>query len=113
MIQFTTAAKVGSHLKLSTADQLCTDAATAVNAILQDRPELLTETTDEAGTITQVPAPSAELGATMLGARLHRRRNTPNGLEAIDGTVASYVARTDPDVARLLLIDSFAPPAVG
>lgn len=52
------------------------------------------------------------LGATMLAARLHRRRNSPEGVQlTTDG--ALYVARTDPDVARLLRIDAFNVPQVG
>lgn len=51
------------------------------------------------------------LGATMVAARLYRRRNSPNGLESFgqDGGV-TYVSRFDPDVARLLRLSA---PAVG
>lgn len=51
------------------------------------------------------------LGALMLAGRLFRRRNSPNGIESfseIGGT--AYVARHDPDIARLLRVDT---PAVG
>lgn len=53
------------------------------------------------------------LGATMLAARLHRRRNSPGGIEQLaDGGIA-YTARTDPDIARFLGIESHAAPQIG
>lgn len=55
----------------------------------------------------------AGLAATMLAARLERRRNSPDGVQAITDQGALYVARTDPDIARLLRIEAYAPPAVG
>ena len=52
------------------------------------------------------------LGATMLAARLYRRRNTPGGIEAIaDGAV--YVPRRDGDVDSMLHMHAWAPPRVG
>lgn len=52
------------------------------------------------------------LGATMLAARLFRRRNTPAGIEAIaDGAV--YVPRRDSDVDSMLHQGAWAPPRVG
>lgn len=53
------------------------------------------------------------LGANMLGARLVRRRNSPAGVEAFADQGAVYVQRNDPDVAFLLELGSYAPPAVG
>lgn len=58
-------------------------------------------------------APWAEdtrLGAIMLTARLHRRRNSPAGIEALTEMGASYVSRYDSDIARLLKIDAFMGP---
>lgn len=54
-----------------------------------------------------------QLGATMLAARLHRRRNTPAGVEAFGSDGAVYVSRLDPDIAQLLQLGSYQPPAVG
>lgn len=50
------------------------------------------------------------LGATMLAARMYRRRNSPNGVEAVTESGTSYVARHDPDVSRLLQLDQHAAP---
>jgi hypothetical protein len=53
-------------------------------------------------------------GATMLGARLYRRKNTPDGVASLGGGEgAVYVRRSDPDVAMLLGLGEHAPPAVG
>lgn len=52
-------------------------------------------------------------GATMLAARLYRRRNSPAGFEAFGGDGAVYVQRNDPDIAQMLEIGSWLPPAVG
>src|SRR6187431_2853637 len=52
------------------------------------------------------------LGATMLAARLFRRRNTPAGIEAL-GDGAVYVPRRDSDVDSMLHIGAWAPPRVG
>lgn len=51
-------------------------------------------------------------GATMLAARLYERRNSPQGVTPF-GDGAAYVSRTDPDVAQLLKIGNYTPPAVG
>lgn len=53
------------------------------------------------------------LGATMLGARLGRRRNSPSGVEPLGTAGVAYVARTDPDIAMLLRVGPFAKPKVG
>lgn len=58
------------------------------------------------------PAP-AVLGGTMLAARLHRRRNSPDGVASVGELGAVYVQRNDPDVAQLLRLGRYAPPAIG
>lgn len=58
-------------------------------------------------------ADSTVAGALLLAGRLYRRRNSPAGVEAMTDTGVAYVARTDPDVARLLRIENNAPPRVG
>lgn len=60
--------------------------------------------------VTRPWPPDIELGATMLTARLYRRRNSPNGVESLTDMGATYVSRYDSDIARLLKIDSFALP---
>lgn len=50
------------------------------------------------------------LGAVMLTARLHRRRNSPAGIESLTEMGATYVSRYDSDIARLLRIDAFVGP---
>lgn len=52
------------------------------------------------------------LGATMLGARLFRRRKTPDGVQAFAEGGAVYVQRNDPDVAMLLQLGDHARPGV-
>lgn len=52
-------------------------------------------------------------GATMLTARLIRRRNSAGGVEAVTDVGIAYVGRTDPDVALLLNMGSHARPKVG
>ncbi|MFT3876196.1 MAG: hypothetical protein QM708_07230 [Propioniciclava sp.] len=60
-----------------------------------------------------LPAGDAHLAGVMLGARLYRRRNSPEGVQAMSDGTAVYVARTDPDIARLLRIDGYTTPQVG
>lgn len=50
------------------------------------------------------------LGATMLVARLHRRRNTPDGVAAFGTEGPLYVQRNDPDVALLLRLGQHKKP---
>jgi hypothetical protein len=65
------------------------------------------------------PAPDGEwaahhrYGATLLAARLYRRKDSPAGfqLQGMEGAV--YVSRNDPDIAQLLGLGQFAPPRVG
>jgi len=52
-------------------------------------------------------------GATMLASRLVRRRNSPDGVQALTDQGAVYVSRSDPDIAMLLHIGSYQRPAVG
>ena len=52
-------------------------------------------------------------GATMLAGRLVRRRNSPDGVQALTDQGAVYVSRSDPDVALLLRLGRYARPAVG
>jgi len=58
-------------------------------------------------------APRTLQAAVMLAARLYRRRNSPNGIEAMTDGGASYVSRYDSDISRMLRIDGYTRPAVG
>lgn len=54
-----------------------------------------------------------ELGATMLAARLWRRKDTPQGVATFGDSAPVYIQRNDPDVALLLRIGAYAKPVVG
>lgn len=67
--------------------------------------------------VTSAPAATpwpadVKLGATMLAARLYRRRNTPSGVESFTDQVV-YLPRRDADVDMLLHIGFHATPVVG
>ena len=53
------------------------------------------------------------LGATMLSARLWRRRDSPAGVITFGTEGSAYVSRNDPDVAQLLRIGAYTRPAIG
>jgi hypothetical protein len=52
-------------------------------------------------------------GATLLAARLWRRRNSPEGVAAFGADGPVYVQRNDPDVAMMLALGDWARPSVG
>lgn len=52
-------------------------------------------------------------GATMLAARLYRRKGSPEGVAAFGADGPVYIQRNDPDVAMLLELGAWAGPAVG
>lgn len=52
------------------------------------------------------------LGATLLAARLLRRRNSPDGISALGDQGVVYVSRNDPDVAQLLNLGTHRKPAL-
>ena len=56
---------------------------------------------------------ASKAAATMLGARLYRRRNSADGVQQLTPDAGMRVATSDPDIARLLRIDAFDPPEVG
>jgi hypothetical protein len=106
----TDTAAVKAYLSLDDAadDDLIDNVCAAVNVFVRR-----TEKARRFG-LTD-PAPAAwpgdlTQGATMLAARLHRRKNSPNGVEAfaIGGPV--YVRRNDPDIAMMLDLDA---PMIG
>jgi hypothetical protein len=86
-------------------DQDVVDTTAAVNAVVKRW-----KPTPEAG----LPWPDDTVrGAVMLAGRMYRRRNSPGGVEVYGSDGATYVARTDPDVAMLLQIGPYAEPVVG
>lgn len=112
---FDTAA-VKAWLKITRADDdaLFGVIVAAVVSLVDGLPDIDREASDPL--TPDVPGAwtdSTVLGALMLAARLYTRRNSPNGVEAFTDGGATYVARYDPDVARLLHVDGFAKPRVG
>ena len=105
MIEFVTVQRLAAHVGAPESDQWAADAVAAVNALLAGYPWLL----DDDGE----PDAAATTGALMLAGRLYRRKNSLSGVEALGDTGALYVARTDPDIARLLRIEQHATPKVG
>jgi hypothetical protein len=99
----TTTAAVAAHLSMDPTDG-------AVLAKLEATVAAVNEWVDEHA--RSKPA-SRTLGATMLGARLYRRRNSIDGVATFTAEGAAYVQRNDPDVAMLLGIGAYAPPVVG
>ena len=59
--------------------------------------------------------PKYQQGATMLAARVTRRRNSPNGVEDYGSDLAGaiYTRSNDPDVAQLLELGRYERPTVG
>lgn len=52
------------------------------------------------------------LGASMLGARLYRRKDTPDGVVDFGSDGPVYVQRNDPDIAQLLQLGAYSKPRV-
>lgn len=99
---FTTLEAVKGWLKLTNTDDdaLVTRCVTAANQLV----------TRYAGGLD---GGDVALAGTMLAARLYRRRNSPDGVQGMTDGAVAYVARTDPDVARLLRIDQYQTPQIG
>jgi hypothetical protein len=99
----TTAAAVARQLSQNPDDSAVLDAleptVAAVNVLV---PRMAT-----------TPLEAQQIGATMLAARLWRRRNSPEGVATFTADGAVYVQRNDPDISMLLGIGSSAPPVVG
>ncbi|MFT4299322.1 MAG: hypothetical protein QM597_06790 [Aeromicrobium sp.] len=56
--------------------------------------------------------PRLTQGATLLAARIFRRRNSAEGVTSFGDSGVVYVRRNDPDVAMLLRLGDYAPPTV-
>ncbi|MDN5666940.1 MAG: hypothetical protein L0G87_00925 [Renibacterium salmoninarum] len=98
---------VTDWLKLKETDSDVRRVVAAVNAFLSSLPTIATTKDADGKTVW---AEQTSLAAVMLAARLYRRRNSPNGVEALTDSGASYVSRYDSDISRLLRIDGFTPP---
>lgn len=86
----------------------------AAAAAVVERLPILANTHDTGEDIPETAwTDDVALGFLMLVARLVRRRNSPNGVEALTDSGVTYVARYDSDISRLLQIDAFQKPAVG
>lgn len=109
---------VKGHLSIDledTADDVQIDACVdAVDDLVRDLP---TAARSAVATVEAAEAaewrPRTVLGATMLAARLHRRRNSPDGVAALLEAGVAYVQRNDPDVGQLLELGSHQRPMVG
>lgn len=95
-------------LDSTTHDLAITDAVDAVNNVVRGM------------RVAQLDGAEPELwpsrvvtGAVMLAGRVFRRRNTPDGVQTLTDQGAVYVSRSDPDVAQLLQLGSYAKPSVG
>lgn len=79
----------------------------ATNAFVNSLPVVQHLTDDEAW------PEHVRIGALMLAARLIKRRNSPNGIEAATDMNVTYTARYDSDISRMLQLDKYQAPAVG
>jgi len=107
----TTLALVKGHLGITDArdDDRLAGIVAAVNAKVKRWPvgRLAVDLADWS------TAADAVEGATLLAARLFRRKNSPAGVEVFGSEGAAYVVRMDPDVALLLRLGNHQGPAVG
>lgn len=112
----TTLELVKAHLGIEDAvdDAAITRKVAAVNVKVMSWPVATIADTDPAPANWNLPefAHIVE-GATMLAARLFRRKNSPDGVTTMGDGAVAYIARTDPDVALLLQLGDNAAPGVG
>jgi hypothetical protein len=92
-------------------DAIVTAAVDATNRYVRGLPAAQVDTDPAPADWTDYA--DVVLGANMLGARLVRRRNSPDGVQAMTEAGVAYVARADPDIAMLLQLGAYAPPSVG
>lgn len=105
MTIFVTPEEVAAQLGVATPDAWMTTVCDAVNALANSY---------DWNTVDGRPTAMAKAGCVLFAGRLYRRRNSLGGIETIgsDG-LATYVARTDPDIAQFLQIGPYAVPRVG
>lgn len=97
----------------ATDDAPIGDAVAAVNQYVREDVPIA-----QAFNLDPAPAdwsgsPRIVQGATMLAARIFRRRSSPDGVAAFGDGGTAYVQRNDPDVAQLLRVGAYARPTVG
>jgi len=109
----TTVEAVKAHLSITDAtdDGALAPVVGAVNYLIRHLP---VASTAKAETVEAAVWPAdVKLGATLLAARLWRRRNSPEGVAAFGADGPVYVQRNDPDVAMMLALGDWARPGVG
>lgn len=87
-------------------------AINAVNNVVVDLPIVVDDTLpklDPEAEDNEWPARIVQ-GATLLAARVFRRRNSPEGVAAMGLDGALYIQRNDPDVALMLRLGTNAKP---
>ncbi|WP_280383359.1 phage head-tail connector protein [Nocardia wallacei] len=86
----------------------------AITAVVDAVNDLIASWLPVPGAGTGWPPRHAQ-GATMLAARVFRRRNSPNGVEDYGSELqgAIYTRANDPDIALLLGLGRYEPPSVG
>jgi hypothetical protein len=81
-------------------------AATAATSYVNELPHVTPANVD--------PAPqwddATRTGAVMLAGRLYQSRNAPLGAAGFDAAGGLVLARTDPEISRLLRIGRFLRP---
>lgn len=97
--------KIATWLGAKSADESMQAIAQAVTRYVNSLPSI--------DLVEGVWAETTMLGATMLGARLYKRRNSPNGIEAFAEVGNTYISRYDSDIARLLHVEAFRKPMIG
>lgn len=107
------AAEVATYLNLKNdgaGDVYLPTVVEATNSFVYSLPDVDMVAEVVEGVQIQVWAAHTRFAAKMFAARLYGRRNSANGIEAMNEMGTSYVARYDPDIARMLHLDSFAKP---
>lgn len=92
------------------ADALTIATASAVDFVQRHSPIL---ERGENGDPTDEQPAGIVLGTLMLAARWYHRRNSPTGVVSFGDFGVAQLRNSDPDIARLLRIDAYAPPRVG
>lgn len=105
MVAPTTAERVGEYLRIAPASDGLADTIAAVSA-------LLTRSVDPEGD-GGAWSDAQRHGATMLAARVYRRRNSPAGIESLGEMGPTYVSRYDPDLDMMLGFGRWQQPKVG
>lgn len=102
MVTYTDRETVGNYLKLNagTDDEELDKVVGAVNSLINRWKD-------------SADKPEYRFAATMLAARVYRRRNSPAGVEALGEAGPVYVSRYDPDLSMMLGINSWGLPKVG